>query len=57
MQNRIVKVGALRGEARCEADRLSPNDLVILSISTKPLKYRIEKVEEDPVSFLLARVR
>jgi len=53
---RIRMVKVLRGRARDEADRmgLEPDDLVIVTASLHPLpEYHVEKVEGDPVSFLL----
>ena len=57
---RIRKVKVLQGRAREEAEKqkLAPDDLVIvttrISMSSLP-EYHIEKVEGDPVSFLLKR--
>ena len=56
----IRKVKVLRGRARDEAERqnLEPEDLVIVTteVSKGSLpEYRLEKVEGDPVSFLLRR--
>ena len=56
---RIRKVKVLRGRARDEADRmgLDLDDLVIVTTSLHPLpEYHIEKVEGDPVSFLLKQL-
>jgi len=55
---RIVKVKVLHGRAKEEAEKLglNPNDLVILTTSVNSLpEYRVEKIEGDPVSFLLKR--
>lgn len=55
---RIRKVKVLQGNAKKEAEKqgLSPNDLVILTTSANPLpEYHIEKVEGDPISYLLKR--
>jgi radical SAM superfamily enzyme YgiQ (UPF0313 family) len=57
----IRKVKVLKGKAKNEAEKmgLSPNDLVIVTTIINPLnplpEYRIEKIEEDPVSYLLKR--
>ncbi len=58
---RIRKVKVLQGRAKAEADKqnLNPNDLVIVrtSIHSNSLpEYHIEKVDGDPVSFLLKHV-
>ncbi|MCW4008054.1 MAG: hypothetical protein NWF09_05120 [Candidatus Bathyarchaeota archaeon] len=48
----------MRGSAKEEALKqgLSPEDLVIVTTSGNPLpEYHIEKVEGDPVSYLLKR--
>jgi len=55
---RIRKVKVLQGRAKDEADaqRLSPEDLVIVKTTIGSLPaYEIEKIEGDPVSFLLKR--
>ena len=52
----IRKVNVLQGRAKAEAERqgLDPDDLVIITTSLHPLpEYHIEKIEGDPVSFLL----
>jgi hypothetical protein len=57
---RIRKVKVLQGRARYEADKLglTPNDLVILTTNVNSLpEYHIEKIEGDPVSFLLKRAK
>lgn len=59
---RIVYVKVLRGRAKEEADKqgLKPNDLVIVTTritnSINP-EYHIEKVEGDPISYLLKRAK
>jgi len=55
---RIRKVKVLQGRAKEEADkqRLSPDDLVIVTTSIGSLpEYHIEKIDGDPISFLLKR--
>ena len=56
---RFRKVKVLQGRAKEEAEKqgLNPDDLVIIrtSIVNSFPEYSIEKVEEDPVSFLLKR--
>lgn len=55
---RIRKVKVLQGRAKEEAERqrLIPNDLVIVTTSIGSLpEYHIEKIDGDPVSFLLKR--
>ena len=55
---RIRKVKVLQGRAKIEADKqqLSLEDLVIVTTSVNSLpEYTIEKVEGDPVSYLLNR--
>lgn len=55
---RIRKVKVLKGRAKEEAEKqkLSPDDLVVVTTSVDSLpEYRIEKVEGDPVSYLLNR--
>lgn len=57
---RIRKVKVLQGRAKDEAEkkRLAPDDLVIVKTSVNSLpKYEIEKIEGDPVSFLLKRAK
>ena len=57
---RIRKVRMLQGRAKSEAEKqgLAPNDLVIVTTSVNSLpEYRIEKVEGDPVSYLLKRAK
>ena len=57
---RIRKVKVLQGRAKEEAEKqgLNPNDLVIVKTSVDSLpEYHIEKVNGDPVSFLLKRVK
>ena len=53
----IRKVSILKGRAKEEAERqgLSPDDLVIVTITIidGPPEYHLEKVEGDPVSYLL----
>ena len=56
---RIRKVKTLKGRAKEEAERmgLKPNDLVIVTtklVNSLP-EYHIEKVDGDPVSYLLKR--
>ncbi len=60
MNEMIRKVKVLRGRAREQADRmnLSLDDLVIVKTIIEPHslpQYHIEKVEGDPVSYLLKR--
>ena len=55
---RIRKVKVLQGRLRARADSmgLSPEDLVIVTTSIGSLpEYHIEKIEGDPVSYLLKR--
>ena len=55
---RIRKVKVLKGRAKVEAEKkkLAPDDLVIVTTSIGSLpEYRIEKIDGDPVSFLLKR--
>jgi hypothetical protein len=55
---RIRKVKMLQGRAKVEAEKqgLTPNDLVIVTTSVNSLpEYHIEKVDGDPVSYLLKR--
>jgi hypothetical protein len=57
---RIRKVKVLQGRAKEEAEKLKldPNDLVIVTTSVNSLpEYRIEKIEGDPVSYLLKRAK
>ena len=57
----IRKVKVLKGRAKNEAARLGfvPEDLVIVTMSIDPLnplpEYHLEKIEGDPVSYLLKR--
>ena len=56
---RIRKVKVLQGRARDEAEKngLNPNDLVIVTtrlVNSLP-EYHIEKIDGDPVSYLLKR--
>lgn len=58
VDTRIRKVKVLKGRARVEAEKqkLAPDDLVIVTTTIGSLpEYRIEKIEGDPVSFLLKR--
>jgi hypothetical protein len=53
---RIRKVKVLQGRAKDEAIKmgLAPDDLVVLTTSVNSLpEYHIEKIEGDPVSYLL----
>jgi hypothetical protein len=55
---RIRKVKMLQGRAKVEAEKqhLDSNDLVIVTTSVNSLpEYKIEKIDGDPVSFLLKR--
>ncbi len=55
---RIRKVKVLQGRAMDEAMKmgLEPDDLVILTTSVNSLpEYRIEKIEGNPISYLLKR--
>jgi hypothetical protein len=57
---RIRKVKVLQGRAHEEAMKkgLAPNDLVILTTCVNSLpEYGVEKIEGDPVSFLLKRAK
>jgi len=57
---RIRKVKVLHGRAKAEAEKqdLKPDDLVILTTSVNSLpEYRVEKIDGDPVSFLLKRAK
>lgn len=56
----IRKVSVLRGRAKDEAEKmgLSPNDLVIVTTILHPLpEYRLEKIEGDPITFLLSKIQ
>jgi ribosomal protein L22 len=57
----IRKVKVLQGRAKAEAEKqgLNPEDLVIVktSVNSGSLpNYYIEKIEGDPVSYLLKRI-
>jgi hypothetical protein len=55
----IRKVKVLQGRAKDAAEKqgLGPDDLVIVTTSVHPLpEYHIEKIDGDPVSFLLKQV-
>jgi len=56
---RIRKVKILQGRAKTEAEKqkLSPNDLVIVTttVNASLPEYTIEKIEGDPVSYLMKR--
>jgi hypothetical protein len=55
---RIRKVKVLQGRAKIEAEKkkLGPNDLVIVTTSVNSLpEYHVEKIDGDPVSYLLKR--
>ena len=57
---RIRKVKVLQGRAKDEAKKngLAPDDLVIITTSVNSLpEYRIEKIDGDPVSYLLKRAK
>lgn len=57
---RIRKVKVLQGRAKEEAEKngLKPNDLVIVTTSVNSLpEYHIEKIDGDPVSYLLKRAK
>lgn len=57
---RIRKVSVLQGRAKDEAVRmgLSPDDLIILTTSVNSLpEYHIEKIEGNPISYLLKRAK
>jgi len=57
---RIRKVKMLQGRAKVEAEKqsLTPNDLVIVTTSVNSLpEYHVEKVNGDPVSYLLKRAK
>lgn len=53
---RIRKVKVLQGKAKHEAEKqkLLPDDLVIVTTDVNSQQH-IEKIEGDPVSFLLKR--
>jgi hypothetical protein len=55
---RIRKVKVLQGRAKEVAEKrnLDPDDLVLVTTSVGSLpEYKIEKIDGDPVSFLLKR--
>ena len=55
----IRKVKVLKGRAKDEAMKLGldPDDLVIVTVTTHPLpEYHLEKIEGDPVSYLLSQI-
>jgi len=55
---RIRKVKVLQGRAKDEAEKkqLAPDDLVLVTTSVNSLpEYQVEKIDGDPVSFLLKR--
>jgi hypothetical protein len=58
----IRKVKVLQGRAKAEAEKqgLNPEDLVIVKTSVNPSnplpEYNIERIEGDPVSYLLKRI-
>lgn len=57
---RVRKVKVLQGRAKDEALKqgLEPNDLVIVTTTVNSLpEYHIEKIDGDPVSFLLKRAK
>jgi len=57
---RIRSVKVLQGRAKDEAmkQKLKPDDLVILKTSVNSLpEYSVEKIEGDPVSYLLKRAK
>ena len=57
---RIRKVKVLQGRARKEAEKkgLKPDDLVIVTTSVGSVpEYHIEKIDGDPVSYLLKRAK
>jgi len=57
---RIRKVKVLQGRAKIEAEKqnLNPDDLVIVTTSVNSLpEYHIEKIDGDPVSYLLKRAK
>lgn len=57
---RIRAVKVLQGRAKDEAmkQKLNPDDLVIVKTSVNSLpEYSVEKVEGDPVSYLLKRTK
>jgi hypothetical protein len=57
---RIRKVKVLQGRAKDEAEKngLASDDLVIVKTIVDSLpEYHIEKIEGDPVSFLLKRAK
>jgi hypothetical protein len=55
---RIRKVKVLQGRAKevAKKRKLDPDDLVLVTTSVGSLpEYKIEKIDGDPVSFLLKR--
>jgi hypothetical protein len=58
---RIRAVKVLQGRAKAEAEKqgLNPEDLVIVktTVNSGLPTYDIEKIEGDPVSYLLKRVK
>jgi hypothetical protein len=57
---RIRSVKVLQGRAKDEAtkQKLNPDDLVIVKTSVNSLpEYSVEKIEGDPVSYLLKRAK
>ena len=57
---RIRKVKVLQGRAKIEAEKqnLKIDDLVIVTTSVNSLpEYHVEKIEGDPVSYLLKRAK
>jgi hypothetical protein len=57
---RIRKVKVLQGRAKDEAakQKLGSNDLVIVKTTINSLpEYSVEKIDGDPVSFLLKRAK
>lgn len=61
MSEHVIRmVGVLKGRAKDEATKmgLSPNDLVIVTTILHPLpEYRLEKIEGDPITFLLSKIQ
>jgi len=59
MDIRIRKVSVLQGKVKIEAEKqkLQPNDLVLVIINgnSLPFEYSVEKIEGDPVSYLMKR--
>jgi len=58
---KIRVVNVLQGKAKAEAEKkkLAPDDLVIVTttiVNSFP-QYHVEKIDGDPVSYLLKRIK